>query len=333
MSARGAPALGGRVRAAAVYASAGRFAPAFSDNARAALHLLHARADLWHFVFAPNPRTSMLGRALRRFRRVPVVQTVASPPRQFTRIERLLFGNVIVAQSRWTKSRIVEAWDAENVPVARRARLEVIWPSVPELSPRAPELVAAARRDLGIAADAPLFVYPGDLETGGGAERLAELVEPLARELPGAVLVFAYREKTERTAAVAERLKARLAGSAARLTSSLPDVLALIAGATAVLFPVDDLWGKVDLPIVLLESMKLGVPVIALDHGPLAELEGVLKLASKDPAAWLRTTVELGRNHELRARVAGAQRVAVEQRHRAQIVALAYEELYLDLLR
>src|SRR4051812_6266565 len=42
----------------AVYGTSGAFAPALADNARAALSLLLGpRDDLWHFVFAPNPRT------------------------------------------------------------------------------------------------------------------------------------------------------------------------------------------------------------------------------------------------------------------------------------
>jgi glycosyltransferase involved in cell wall biosynthesis len=332
MSLRGTPPLGARVHMAAVYSSAGHFTPGLSDNARAAFYLLRARANLWHFVFAPNPRTSLLGRVLRTVRRIPVVQTVASPPRRFSPIERLLFGDIVVAQSRWTQQRIIEAWQTEAVPVARRPRLEVIWPSVPELVPRSTEVISATRRALGIPSDAPLFVYPGDLETGGGAERVARLVEPLSRELPGAVVVFAYRAKTPHAAVIARKLEARLEPRAARFTSSLPDVLALIAGATAVLFPVDDLWGKVDLPIVLLESMQLGVPVVALDEGPLADLEGVVKVKTSDTGRWLGASTELAKNDQHRARVIEAQRACITRRHRAEAVARAYEALYGELL-
>jgi phosphatidylinositol alpha-1,6-mannosyltransferase len=332
MSVRGASSLGSGVRHARVYSSAGQFTPALSQNARAALYLLVARADLWHFVFAPNPRTSLLGRALRTLRRVPVLQTVASPPRQFSSIERLLFGDVVVAQSRWTRTRILQAWDEQGVPASRRPRLEVIWPSVPELEPRSREAVEAARRALNIALDAPLFVYPGDLETGGGAERVADLVEPLRRSLPDAICVFAYRPKSDNAERIAAELAARVDRRAARFTSSLPDVLALIASATAVLFPVDDLWGKVDLPIVLLESMKLGVPVIALAEGPLADLEGVVKVESREAGAWLQASTTLADKNTHRSRVIEAQRAAVEAHHRAETVARAYEALYTDLL-
>ncbi len=38
--------------------------------------------------------------------------------------------------------------------------------------------------------------------------------------------------------------------------------------------PVDDLHGKVDLPIVLLEALTLGTPALVLDEGPLSGTHG-----------------------------------------------------------
>src|SRR5262245_46317548 len=90
MSTPSAPALA-RVEQARVYAAPGKFAPSLAANLRAASWLLlRSRADLWHFVFAPNPRTSRAGRLIAGLRRMPVVQTVASPPRSFDAIDRLL---------------------------------------------------------------------------------------------------------------------------------------------------------------------------------------------------------------------------------------------------
>ena len=105
MSLPGAPAVvaaeGARaVRAVAAYGAPGGFTPAISANLRAAAWLLlGSRASVWHFVFAPNARTSGAGRALKRLRGVPVVQTIASPPRAFDNPQGLFFGDVLVAQS------------------------------------------------------------------------------------------------------------------------------------------------------------------------------------------------------------------------------------------
>jgi phosphatidylinositol alpha-1,6-mannosyltransferase len=314
-----------------LYPTAGAFAPKLSDNVRAAgWVLLRSRADVWHFVFAPNPRTSAVGRGMKRLRGVPVVQTVASPPRSFAAISKLLFGDVIVAQSRWTERRIQETCVSEGV---KPPRVEVIPPPVPEIRPRSEESVRELLRELRVSESAPLFVYPGDLETSSGATVTAALCEQLARVLPEAVVVFAYREKTPRARDVARSLEQRLAGTNVRLVSELPDVLKLVQAATALLFPVDDLWGKVDLPIVLLEALSLGVPVLALDQGPLADLEGAIRLGSLGVDSWVEHAIELAGSSEVRRAASERGRSAVAERFAAPRVAAAYEELYLEVGR
>jgi phosphatidylinositol alpha-1,6-mannosyltransferase len=304
-----------------VYPDAGRFAPGLTQNLRAASWLLsRSRADVWHFVFAPNPKTSAVGRFLRRARGVPVVQTIASPPKSFDGIERLLFGDIVVAQSRWTRDRI--PGDAVVIP-----------PPVAEIAERSIEVQRALRRELDVGQDVPLFLYPGDLETSGGAESVARAVKPLVAALPEAVVVFAYRAKSPRAEPIARELSARLDPAHVRFTSELPDVLALVAASAVVLFPVDDLWGKVDLPIVLLESMLLGIPVVALDYGPLSDLEGAVLVPRGDDRALVTAALELATNPEHRARVIEAQRAAIRRRHRAEVVAKAYEDLYLEVSR
>lgn len=324
------------VEMVAVYPTAGRFAPSFAHNARAAAWLLrHSRESLWHFVFAPNRRTSAMGRWLKWWRRVPVVQTIASAPREFVDVDRLLFGDVVVAQSQWTRSRIGEAYEAAGIPEESRRRIEVVYPPLGPLRPRTPQEHRRVRADLGISAEAPLFVFPGDLETGGGVSRIQQAIPAVLSILPEAVFVLAYRAKSERTRAVAAELERRLAGAPVRFAGEVVDVLALVSGCTAVLFPVDDLWGKVDLPIVLLEAMKLGCPVVVLDHGPLCELEGAVRVpteARDDASSLTAAVVRLATDGSYRAAVVEQQAATIHARHRAADVARAYENIYLELV-
>jgi phosphatidylinositol alpha-1,6-mannosyltransferase len=332
LATRSAPPLtgaAGNVELVPIYDDAGDYAPGLVQNLRAcAWVLLRSRADVWHFVFAPNPRASAVGRWLRRARKVPVVQTIASPPRSFDRIDELLFGDVVVAQSEWTRRMVLASYTARR---ASAPRIVVIPPPVPlELEYRA-ERAQRARSELGIPSSAPLFVYPGDLEFSSGARVTAEIAKQIVARVPGAVIVFAYRKKTDRAEGVARRLADSLDPAVTRVVGSLPDVLELIAGATGVLFPVDDLYGKVDLPIVLLESMVLGVPVVVFDQGPLADLDAARRLSTLDPEAWVTVLAELAREPALARAQAERQQRAVRERHGARAVAHAYEELYLEL--
>ncbi len=319
------------VRSVAAYGTPGGFTPAFSANLRAAAWvLLGSRASVWHFVFAPNARTSGAGAWLKRLRRVPVVQTVASPPRSFADPQGLFFGDVLVAQSAWTRAQIEASYQGCGL---RAPRIAVIPPPVPDLSAPSAADVQAVRCDLKLAPDQRYVIYPGDLETSSGAEATAALAERLPAQLPNVVTVFAYRRKTARAAEIANRLQARLPVAHTRFVENAPNILALLAGAAAVLFPVDDLWGKVDLPIVLLEAMALGVPVLVLDQGPLCDLGGVVKVPELAAEGWLREVSSVLGDEARAARIATEQRATLDERHRASVVARAYEDLYLALAR
>ena len=319
------------VRSVAAYGAPGGFSPAFSANLRAAAWvLLRSRASVWHFVFAPNARTSGAGKLLRRVRGVPVVQTIASPPRSFAEPQKLFFGDVLVAQSAWTRSAIETSYEGSGLPAPR---IEVILPPVPDVALPSAAQIAAVRRDLNLAPEQRYLLYPGDLETSSGAEATAALAERAARALPEVVTVFAYRRKSAAAVDVARRLTARLPAAQTRFLENAPNIWALLAGAAAVVFPVDDLWGKVDLPIVLLEAMALGVPVLVLDQGPLRDLQGVIKVPSLELHAWLGEVRALLAEPERARQVVSAQRAALTERHAAKVVARAYEELYLGLTR
>lgn len=316
---------GQRVETPAVYSDSGAFAPARTANAKAALWLLmRSRADIWHFVFAPNPMSSRVGRVLSRVRRVPVVQTIASPPLSFEHIGQSLFGDVVVAQSQWTRERIL--------CVSPGRVVKVVPPVVAELDRPSHQQQAEVRRKLGLSENQPVLVYPGDLETSRGAEVVAQSVDTLAREIPEVVVVFAYRAKTERAPEIRRRLEAKVNAKHARFAGDLTGLLPLLATSSAVLFPVDDLSGKVDLPISLLEAMALGVPVVTWDWGPLQELEGTIRVPLSDSADFVRSAVRAATDVDYRGQVVDEQRAAVGRRYAAGVVARAYESVYADVL-
>jgi glycosyltransferase involved in cell wall biosynthesis len=313
-----------------VYGQSGAFAPAFIDNARAALALLRGPApDLWHFVFAPNQRTGQVARVLRRLRNVPVVQTVASPPRHFRGVRALVFGDEVVVQSRATAQSLLEAARLEKVELPP---LSVVPPPVAELSPPHADDIAHARRELGVAPGARLVLYPGDLEVSSGAEVTRALVDPLCARFPDVVVVFAYRNKTPHAAQKASALARALDGRAVRVTERVTNMHALLAASDIVVFPVDDLWGKVDQPIVLLEALRLGTPCLVLDRGPLKDVEGAGKLATLEIAAWLEAATDLLASSDARDEAAARGRAAAARVYASGVVARAYEAIYLRAL-
>ena len=174
-----------------------------------------------------------------------------------------------------------------------------------------------------------MILYPGDLEVSSGAEVTRALVKPLRERFPEAVVVFAYRNKTPLAKERARELRHALLAERVRITDQVGNMHALLAASSIVIFPVDDLWGKVDQPIVLLEALALGVPCVVLDRGPLQDVEGATKVPSIDTRSWLDIITALIPSGALRARAVEAGRAAAATVYASGVVARAYEAIYL----
>lgn len=312
-----------------VYRTSGRFTPGLLQNLQAFSWLaISPKVDIWHSIFAPNPRSSRALSVLARSRRVRVCQTIASPPRRFEPPEQLLFGDIVVAQSAWTKRKFVQAYDEASLSVPTIVEIPPPCPAVPDVGS---DRISAVRSELNLEQGAPLFVYPGDLEISTGPGWLIEWAGLLHERFPKAKILFAFRNKTSRSREMARQLQSRSDPRFIIFREDVPDILGVLASSAAILFPVDDLYGKVDLPIVLLEALSLGVPVLSLNRGPLTSLHGA-ELLERDPRLWLDCLDAIingaGRRNELSLR--GQQ--AVSTHFNAGVIARAYAEVYRQLM-
>jgi glycosyltransferase involved in cell wall biosynthesis len=306
------------------------FSPALVDNARVALRLLAgSRHDLWHFFFAPNPRSSQVGRMAARVRRVPTVHTVASAPRRDVDLRRVLFADVSVVLSRHTEARFL----AEGIAPERLAR---IAPAIAPLAPHTEAQRRATRHAHGWPADAPVVIYPGDLEVGGGAERVVDAVAALPRR--DVWLVLACRAKTPaaRDAELHVRERVRAAGleTRTRWAGETRAIHALLAAADLVALPSTDLYAKMDHPLVLLEAMSLARPVVVARETPAEELADDDAAIAVEPEAEPLVAAFARLLDDAALRVSLGQRAAraVAARHAPGPMAAAYEALYDALL-
>lgn len=311
--------------------TSGGFSPALVDNARVALRLMTGRrVDLWHFFFAPNPRSSSVGRVTARARRVPTVHTIASAPRRGEPLRDVLFADVNVVLSRHTEERFL----AEGVA---RDRLVRIAPCIAPLEPASESARAATRGEYGWPSEAPVVLYPGDLELGDGAERTVDAVAALQRR--DVWLVLACRTKTAgaRDAELRLRERVRAAGLEARTrwVGETRAIHALLAAADVVVLPSTDLYAKMDHPLVLLEAMSLARPVVVARGTPAEEL------AEDDAAVAVEPNMEaladaldrLLDDAALRVSFGARAREAVLARHTPRPMAAQYEAVYDGLAR
>ena len=296
------------------------FAPSLADHARMFLQLmLRRRPSVMHFVFAPNPRSSRAATFVVRARRVPSVHTVASAPREFD--ARLLFADVTVVLSRETERRFVDAGTAPD-------RLQYI----PAPLARVPQVEKGdARRLLSLPSSVPILLFPGDLELGGGADLALSLVSSLS--IPEFVLVMACRRKGPRSEEAERRLRARVHEAPGRRViwfGDTPKIQELLAASDLVVMPAETVVAKTDHPLVLLESLMHGTPVVVSDRPPLAELVdsgGAVATELTVDALAERVESLLADSDGREAMGRQGQRY-VERVHRAETVAKRYEAVY-----
>ncbi len=319
----------GRVEGVYGIVSTGGFAPGVRDNLGVLRHLLFASsADLWHFFFAPNPKSSAAGRLAGAIRRVPSIQTVCSVPAEGLAVKKLLFADVTVALSRSSYERFVEEDVSKNA-------LRLIPPSVPPLTqPTAVERVAL-RKKHQLPDAAPVWIYPGDLEFGGGAEVALEGFAAWNRS--DAILLMACRRKTPQ----ADEALSRLRGQAKqwgiepqiRWVGESRHIHELLALSDFVVMVNRTAYAKMDYPLVALESMCLARPVLVGRGTPSGELaEGGGAVAVEIDGEALAEAIErLSADGESRTEVGRKARALATSKFSPQEVAGAYELLYEEI--
>jgi phosphatidylinositol alpha-1,6-mannosyltransferase len=330
---RGVPFAAPRATSAEIYAAPGTYTPPLRDNARVLAHLLHARADVVHYFFAPNPRTSTIARGIGLFRRWPTVQTVCSAPRDFASAGKLLFADRVIVLSDDTRAKLASAGVAPS-------RLRLIPPGIEPFAPLSASERAAARRrfaDLPEGDDTPVVCYPGDYQFSEAAITVAASIARVVAARP-ARFVFACRIKQEASrreeARVKELVQADGASAHVRYWNEVDDVRALLGACDLVVMPAESLYAKMDVPLVLLEAMSLGVPLVVANVPPLSELladDVGASVPPRDPQALAANILELLADPARRAALGAKARETVTNRYAARTVAAAYEDVYDEL--
>jgi glycosyltransferase involved in cell wall biosynthesis len=285
---------------ARVYSRANSFVGRHLQNARVFAFLLVSRFHYknLHFFFAPNPMTCSVIRFLKAITPgVRFIQTVMSRPQSFEGSGSLLFGHTVIAQSEATRQALMAHSDRDDVRLIR-----------PAIDVDAFELVENKGREDA----AKTLLFAGDIDHGGALPHLAEILPPLLEGQADLRVIFSVRRKGPGSQARAEAFfEEHLARFTDRVVMHIdhPDFDDLLQEQDAMIFPAENLYTKIDAPLVILETLARGKPVFLLNRPPLDEIypeELNAQLVGDDAAAlvekvedWLRHPDSLD-PHELR---------------------------------
>jgi glycosyltransferase involved in cell wall biosynthesis len=160
----------------------------------------------------------------------------------------------------------------------------------------------------------------------------------IVRQCPDVLLVFACRTKTPEALAIEEAVRRDVAAGGwsahVRFLRQVADFESLLALSTLVLFPVQSLRRKMDIPLTLLQALALRRPLVVSALGPLTELieqpvgTGV---TPGDAAALAAAVVALLKDPERCGAMGAAGQALVAERYTMDRMASSYEQLYASL--
>jgi len=314
-----------------LYGDPGSYSPGIGQNLRALGRAIRpGKAALLHFFFAPNPVSSWGGRTARLLSGRWTVQTVSSAPRSWKGVGSLLFADRIIVLSEHSKRRLL----AEGV---KESRVRMVRPGITPVDVSEERRILAQRK-IGVQEAQPTILYPGDLEFSSAAETIAASLPEIGRALPKVKMIFACRPKTPAARVKEELLKERLAASGCLertvLLGKVDDMPALLAAASLVVLPADDLYAKMDIPLVILEAMSLGVPVLVADAAPLNEAvadEAGAAVPAHDSSALASAVIQLLSNPDRLRKTGEKGRTVFQERFLAGRMAAEVELVYDEL--
>ena len=307
-------------------AAATPFSPGLRQNAGVLRHLLwDANADIWHFFFTPNRKSSSAARFAAAVRRVPTVHTVCSLPKEGAALDKLVFADVTVVLSRLAHDRFGASGVSD-------ASLRLIPPSVPPLSEPSAVDRGEFREKHGLPESAEVWIYPGDLEHGGGAEVALEGFAAYGRR--DALLLMACRDKTRASrparAALVDQARRWGIETQLRWLGETPDIHELLALSDFTVLPNPSPYAKMDYPLVALEAMCMGRPVLVAKGTPAEELaeDGAAVAVAPTGGALAAAVAALSADDQGREVLGREARALALRRFSPATVTAEYEVLY-----
>lgn len=289
--------------------------------------------DVTHYLFTPTKQNSTLIKFLARPTKGKTVQTVATLREDLytgEELRSLLFADHITVYTDLTKQKL-ENLDFNNVTrIYPGIDLDLYRPTAKD--PKVLETYGLQPNDF-------FAIYPGEYTRLGATDMLAEAFIEYFTKHPESTIKFLFacrikneadREKRETVRALVKKhdLEKKILFDENHATFDMPT---LYNTADLVLFPAENLRGKFDVPLVIIEAYACGKPVILSDLPQFREFTNrdICVTIPKDSGTQLIESVAyLSQNEVERTRLGENARRFVKDHFDLKNTAKQYEEIY-----
>lgn len=240
----------------------------FQAKLRLFLFLIKTDADIVHLIFAAAPLTSILLKLLFLIKRVKTVQTIVALDIKSSFLLRFaLYGNHIACLSNNT---------AQKIKKLGFPQVHMIPPAVD-----AKKFVPQTKKKR--------IAFLGELNRLKSYDIVSKLIPLIAESFPDYTIVLGFRNITHQDESILrENLQNKIKGIKNIVWHDVIDKMPQFLGETKlIIYPATTMQGKFDLPLVLIESLASGTPIVISNISPLLELStyGGVGTPSKNTAA------------------------------------------------
>lgn len=293
---------------------------------------MRGKFDINHYFFTPTRLNSFFIKNFLTSKKTKSIQTIATLREDLwsdSDIKNLLFGDLIITYSEYAKNKL-NALGFQNV--------KRIYPGIDlEKYYREPKNESTLKF-FNIKENEFIITYPGEYVRLGATDDIVKILPTLFKKIPNAKFVFANRVKNDKDAQkkaeIIEKFKADGILDKIVFTDTFSDMQKVYNMSDLVIFPVKNMQGKFDVPLVVIEAMACEKPIIISDLPILKEFsneQNSVMMETGNNEDLLTKIIELSQNVFLRDQISTGARRYVEENFDIKNVAQKYEEVYKNL--
>lgn len=288
--------------------------------------------DINHYFFTPTTLNSFLIKNFLTSSKTKTIQTVATLREDIWSdqdLKKLLYADLIITYSDYAKNKLI-GLGFENV--------KRIYPGIDLVKYKSQTKDEETLRRFGIQNDEIIITHQGEYVRLGATDNIVNSLPEIFKQIPNAKFVFANRVKNEKDARkkeeVIEKLKEFGILDKVVFTDTFSDMPKIYNMSDIVIFPVGDMKGKFDVPLVVIEAMACEKPVIISDLPVLREFatpENSVIIETGNNEQMISEIVRLSKDKELCHKIGKVARTFTEENFDITKVAQNYENIYKEL--
>lgn len=228
--------------------------------------------DIFHFFFVPTKLSSCIFSSLIRYYGKKSVQTLPCLPAGISspeKIRKLIFADKVVVYSKYTHDKLL------NCGLSNVAHIN-IGLDIKRFAEAKPDF--HLRQRFGLKDDDVIILFAGEYSRLAGIPLLRRSILELTKNNLRCHFLIAGRILVPGDLSVEENFKKfvqkQKISNQVHFLGEVSDFAALLKTSNILFYPVKNMEGKIDTPLVILEAMASGLPVVTNDLPPLNEIFG-----------------------------------------------------------